>query len=80
MCPPYLQEMFTYSQHGYLPKLVTPSCNLAIGRRSFSFAAPRLYNLLPGHMKSASDIDIFKKKLKTYLFPMTDYEIKKLWL
>ena len=36
--------------------------------RSFSCAAPRLWNLLPTTIKSTSSLDIFKIRLKTFLF------------
>ena len=36
--------------------------------RSFSCAAPRLWNLLPTTIRSISSLDIFKIRLKTFLF------------
>ena len=49
--------------------LETPNYNLAsYGKRAFSVAAPRLWNSLPMELKTSTSIDIFKKKLKTYLF------------
>ena len=42
--------------------LETPNYNLG------SVAAPRLWNSLPMELKTSTSIDIFKKKLKTYLF------------
>ena len=36
--------------------------------RSFSCAAPRLWNLLPTTIRSTSSLDIFKIRLKTFLF------------
>ena len=38
------------------------------GERSFRVAAPRIWNSLPGHVKSTDSINIFKSKLKFYLF------------
>ena len=38
------------------------------GKQAFSVAAPRLWNSLPMELKTSTLIDIFKKKLKTYLF------------
>ena len=38
------------------------------GEKSFSCAAPRLWNNLPDSIKQCSSIDEFKAKLKTYLF------------
>ena len=39
-----------------------------LGDRSFMVAAPKLWNALPLSIASSSRIDIFKKKLKTFLF------------
>ena len=36
--------------------------------RSFSVAAPRLWNNLPNSLKDSSSIEQFKKGLKTHLF------------
>ena len=36
--------------------------------RSFAVAAPLLWNALPSDIRSCSDLLIFKKNLKTYLF------------
>ncbi len=38
------------------------------GDRSFSSAAPRLWNPLPFEIKTAGSVELFKKRLKTYLF------------
>jgi len=39
-----------------------------IGRRAFSFHAPRQWNCLPESLRCVDDIDSFKSQLKTYLF------------
>ena len=49
-------------------RLNEPRCNLKLGFRAFEKSAPRLYNKLPEHVKSSSNVKIFKKKLKTHLF------------
>jgi hypothetical protein len=38
------------------------------GDRSFSMAAPILWNPLPDNIKNSSSLDIFKSQLKHYLF------------
>ena len=49
--------------------LVKPYFNLNwYGKRTFSVAAPELWNNLPEDIKSANSIDDFKRKLKTFLF------------
>ena len=39
-----------------------------LGARSFSAAAPKLWNGLPVELRQATSLDSFKSKLKTYLF------------
>ena len=39
-----------------------------LGDRSFTCAAPKLWNALPFDIRSASSVSIFKAKLKNYLF------------
>ena len=39
-----------------------------LGDRSFTCAAPKLWNALPFDIRSASTVSIFKAKLKTHLF------------
>ena len=38
------------------------------GERSFSYAAPELWNTLPAEIQNCDDIDVFKRLLKTKLF------------
>ena len=46
--------------------------NLSIGRRAFRFYAPRIWNALPMHLRESPNINIFKRKLKTYLWSSFD--------
>ena len=43
------------------------------GERSFSFFAPKLWNSLPRDIRESSNINIFKKRLKHYLFVKAYY-------
>ena len=36
--------------------------------RCFTYCAPRIYNKLPENIKTAQTIEIFKSRLKTFLF------------
>src|SRR3981081_1708295 len=73
--PSYLSNLL---QH-YRPKqnlrssnqnlLVVPNIKSAIGPRSFSFAAPTIWNSLPSALRSASSVNLFLSGLKTHLFP-----------
>lgn len=40
------------------------------GNRSFKFAAPNLWNSLPSSIQNATNLDTFKKMLKTHFFVM----------
>lgn len=42
--------------------------NTKYGKMSFSYLAPRLWNLVPLEIRLIADVDNFKKKLKTLLF------------
>ena len=42
------------------------------GKRTFDYAAPRLWNALPLHVRTAENIDLFKKHIKTILFKDTE--------
>ncbi|XP_076031803.1 uncharacterized protein LOC143019719 [Oratosquilla oratoria] len=56
-------------RHSVMPhRLHEPRYNLEIGFRAFENCAPRLYNKLPLNLKMAENVEIFKKRLKTYLF------------
>ena len=45
-----------------------PMPNMKQTHRSFSYAAPSVWNTLPYNIRSCNDINIFKKNLKTHLF------------
>ena len=49
--------------------LEVPDIRSAMGRRSFSFAAPTIWNQLPDHIRSSKTLLGFRKQLKSYLFP-----------
>ena len=86
-CPPYLRELLTVLHPGEntintrratdAVSLFEPRCTSSIGFRAFKFATPRLYNNLPLDIRSTTNIILFKKKLKIYLF--SDLTIKDLY-
>ena len=46
-----------------------PNFNMkTYGQRAFSVAVPRLWNKLPFEIRACSDVNLFKSKLKTFLF------------
>ena len=75
--PPYLVRLLkpkTLSYHelrsnALLNNLEIRDAKLCSGGdRAFSIAAPREWNKLPANIKSSQSIEVFKSRLKTYLF------------
>ena len=73
--PKYLTELLeSYNprrtlRSGFQNQLVVPrSSTTTYGDRAFSIAAPKLWNSLPVTFKDIDSLDIFKTKVKTYLF------------
>lgn len=75
--PKYVRDMLTdfrtdsdiilrHDDDGY--RLMEPRFYKEAGRRAFVNCAPRLYNAIPANIKMAETVDVFKKRLKTYLF------------
>ena len=48
--------------------LTKPLIKSALGRRSFSYAAPHIWNMLPDYLRNATSLSSFASQLKT-LFP-----------
>jgi hypothetical protein len=75
MAPQYLSDLITpYASSRHLRSsdkqlLHVPTCRLkSYGEKCFSVAAPKAWNNLPLHIRMSSSLNIFKTKLKTYLF------------
>ena len=49
---------------------VPRSTTSTYGDRTFSIAAPRLWNTLPLMIRNAQSVSVFKRLLKTYLFQL----------
>jgi len=49
--------------------LEVPKIKSEIGRRSFSFSAPTIWNLLPPSLRNTKSSLAFRSQLKTHLFP-----------
>ena len=57
-----------------MDRLVIPkTLRKTFASRSFSIMGPILWNRLPNSVKDKGNIDIFKKKLKTFLFTNNDF-------
>ena len=74
--PRYLEDILKFyhqsrtlrSSRDHL-RLEEPNFNMkTYGQRAFSVAAPRLWNKLPFEVRACSDVNLFKSKLKTFLF------------
>ena len=42
--------------------------NTKYGKLTFSYAGPELWNMLPANVQSLTDVERFKKDIKTILF------------
>ena len=57
-------------------KLETKTANTIHGKRTFDYAAPKLWNALPLEVRTEEDIDKFNRRIKTLLFDGTE-ELKQ---
>ena len=73
--PSYISSLLILLTYSYSLRSVTGSClfvpksNKLVGDKSFSSTAPRLWNNLPSLLRNANSSEIFKKLLKSHLFP-----------
>ncbi len=74
LAPQYLNQLHVYTPSRALRSsssisLVVPRIRLTtMGARSYSYAAPRLWNSLPLDIRNSNCLLTFKTRLKTYLF------------
>ena len=67
--PLYLKELFYNNDFGEMRTLSLHSSGVtALNEKAFQFAGIKLWNSLPNAIKGLTDINVFKKKVKTYLF------------
>ena len=64
---PYIPTRHLRSESKNL--LTVPRIDSAAGRRSFSYAAPHVWNSLPEKLRSCPSFESFRSLLKTHLFP-----------
>ena len=48
-------------------RIIIPNCGLALATKSFSYRGARQWNLLPGSIRRATKISIFKKELRRWI-------------
>ncbi len=76
LAPEYLSELLKpFDTQGMRSTeqglLLIPRTHLVTyGDRAFSRAAPYLWNQLPRHIRNSSSVNVFKSRLKTYLFDL----------
>ena len=74
--PSYLRQLLTpYKNSHHLRStdqhlLTIPNIKSTVGRRSFSFSAPSVWNSLPVSLRTCNSVYSFRKQLKTHLFPL----------
>ena len=80
LSPHYLQDLFQYCHHGHNLNLIVPSTKSLqkYGQRSFGVIGPRLLNNLPDYITKCDSVTSFKSTLKTFLFNLSDHEVKLL--
>ena len=68
--PMYISEIINYNplSGSRSPSLQTYVSKTSFGDRAFMCCAAKLWNALPEDIRLSVDVDIFKIKLKTYLF------------
>ena len=65
--------------HSSRTRLLIPRVHSTYGKRTFKYYAPHYYNSLPRNLRESTNMDKFKKQLKTYLFSLAyDLEMKTL--
>ena len=66
----------SYKHHNCRPDdyllLETKVAKTKYGRRTFQYAAPRLWNALPLKIRAEEDLETFKRLVKTLLFKGTE--------
>ena len=79
LAPEYLKDIIDMKQNNTTYSLQSndSSFNLkapsiktfkTLGDRCFMIAAPKLWNALPQELREETSVDLFKRRLKTYLF------------
>ena len=73
-CPKNME--IRYKSHNCRPQdfllLETKRVNTKYGKRTFSYAGPKLWNALPLHVRTEEKIETFKRQVKTLLFDGTE--------
>ena len=65
--PEEIIQLISYGDSSRTMKLQESKFYSKYGKRAFSCAGPKLWNLLPTEIREESDTDKFKKALKSFL-------------
>ena len=77
--PSYLSSLLEVT-NSETRKIKETHCNTKYGRRAFRHTAPRLWNELPLEVRTENSINVFKNKLKTYVFAHTEDIMKGIYM
>ena len=80
LAPESLCKMITFSDRDRRMLLRESRSRSRFGDRAFSHAGPKLWNLLPYPIRNVNEIEVFKKKLKSFLITEGSGYISKLTL
>ena len=72
LAPYDISVLLTDQQSNRTKKLMNRRYESMYGQRSFSVAAPKLWNALPLHIREEQSLTIFKKTVKSYLLTNSD--------
>ena len=84
LAPTYLSDLFSIKSNSLYNLRSTGKLSLdhpkgkmltTLGAKSFSAAAPKLWNGLPVELRQATSLNSFKSRLKTYLFKKYFYSL-----
>ena len=71
LCPSYMKDIFQKSVFRTSPRLCNniyvykPRC-VTYGSKSLRALGPKIWNKLPNHIKTSSNLDLFKKNIKSW--------------
>ena len=79
--PPYLASLLHLSNipkplRSSISQLIVPKTKLNLVKRSFSVAAPRVWNELPITLKTCETIAIFRKKISRHIYSKLHFHLK----
>ena len=76
----YCNELFTLAPNAYalrhnVNNIIVPFYRTSRGQRSLLYTAPLIWNNLPAHLKTLSNINTFKLQFKRHLLQLQSNEM-----